>query len=228
MSRRIRTAAVIVASGSGNRFGGCKQIEPLRGKTVLDWSLTAFQNHEAVNEMILVLKPELIPEFRREGYAKLTAVVSGGATRQDSVAAGVFRIHQADLVLIHDGVRPLPGAALISRVITAAEKTGAAVPGIALEDTLKEILKDGSIITRDRTQFFRTQTPQGFKLLLFKDALVKARSKKFTGTDDVSLVERLGCKIERVAGSRKNIKITTPWDLQLAEVLFDLPDGNRV
>jgi 2-C-methyl-D-erythritol 4-phosphate cytidylyltransferase len=222
MEENEGTVAVIVAGGSGRRFGGPKQMATLRGKPLLYWVLEAFQKHAEVDAIVLVLKPELIAEFRSDGYSKLKTVIPGGSTRQESVEAGLNGISRADLVLIHDGSRPFPGPLLISRVIAAARKSGAAFPGISLEDTLKEIQENGRIRTVDRDLFVRSQTPQGFRFHLLKTALKEARNQRFRGTDDVSLVERLGLNVEAVAGERKNIKITTSWDLRLAEVLFDL------
>ncbi len=228
MEENTRTAAVIAAGGSGRRFGGPKQIEILRGKPLLYWSLDAFQNHLDVDEIVLVLKPELIPEFCSSRYSKLKTVVPGGSTRQKSVSAGLNKIREADLVLIHDGARPFISPGLISRVIAAARETGAAFPGISLEDTLKVRRENGRVGTVDRRRYFRAQTPQGFHFHLLKAALEEAGKLGFSGTDDVSLVERFGSEVKVVDGDRKNIKITTPWDLQLAEVLFDLPYGNRI
>lgn len=228
MIKKEEAVAVVVAGGSGKRFGGPKQIENLRGKPLLYWSLAAFQSHPAVNEIILVLKKELIPGFSRRDFPKCTKVLPGGPTRQESVAAGLAAIKRADVVLIHDGARPFPGRELISRVIEAARKTGAAVPGISIEDTLKEKRDDGHIQTVDRRRFFRVQTPQGFRMSLLRKAMETARQRGFSGTDDVSLVEQLGADVEVVEGGRKNIKITSPWDLQLAEVLFEIPDRNRL
>jgi len=228
MIKKDGTVAVVLAGGSGQRFGGPKQIERLRGKPLLYWSLAAFQLHPEVDEIILVLKKELIPGFSRREFTKCTKVLPGGSTRQESVAAGLAAIKRADVVIIHDGVRPFPGRELISRVIQGSRKTGAAVPGISIEDTLKERRGAGHIHTVDRQRFFLAQTPQGFRLPLLRKAMKTARQKGFSGTDDVSLAEQLGAEVEVVEGERKNIKITSPWDLQLAEVLFEISDRNRL
>jgi len=221
-------AAVIAAGGLGRRFGGHKQMENLKGRPLLHWSLEAFQKHPEVDEIILVLKREYIPGFNRDPYPKLKAVVPGGSTRQESVAAGFSVLNPIELVLIHDSARPLIGAGLISRVIAGVRKSGAAVPGIGLEDTLKEADETGIVKTVDRNRYIRAQTPQGFNYYILKAALENAYKQEYWGTDEAYLVERLGRKIAVVPGERKNIKITLPWDIQLAEVLIELPDRNRI
>ena len=123
-----------------------------------------------------------------------------------------------DLVLVHDGVRPLAGPDLIRRVIAAAEETGAAVPVIPVEDTLKEVERGRVRATLDRGRIFRSQTPQGFRYPLLDRALHEADRTGFVGTDEAALVERLGHAVAAVPGEQTNIKITTPADLRTAEV----------
>ena len=124
-------------------------------------------------------------------------------------------------MLVHDGVRPLADGPLIRRVIEAAAATGAAVPVIPLEDTLKEVA--GGIVraTLDRARIFRSQTPQGFQYAVLREALGEAEKAGFYGTDEAALVERLGSGVSAVPGERSNIKITTPEDLRIAEVYLD-------
>ena len=126
-----------------------------------------------------------------------------------------------DLVLVHDGVRPLVGSDLISRVLKAARRFGAACPVIPLDDTIKRVEGDHILHTEDRTKLVRVQTPQGFALDLLKRALEKAREVGFAGTDESSLVERLGEDVKLVPGDGRNIKITTPEDIKIAEALLD-------
>ncbi len=194
----MSTAALVVAAGEGRRFGGPKQFAYLKGQPVLEWTLANFETH---------------PDIHR-----------GGERRQDSVWQG-FRLLDAartKLVLVHDGARPLAGADLISRVLAAASGKGAAVPVVPVEDTLKETA-DGRIMgTPDRPRRVRAQTPQGFRYDVLLRALEAARADRFYGTDEAQLVERLGDEVAAVEGDPRNLKITTPLDLVIAEALLDV------
>lgn len=216
-------AAIIVAAGAGKRFGRMKQFVYLRGKPVLEWTLERFQSHEEVGSIVLVLPDEQDRKHYQLRYSKIVDVVRGGEERQDSVWQG-FRLLDgaaAGLVLIHDGARPLVDAPLISRVIAEARAGGAAVPVVPLEDTVKEV-EDGRIVgTLDRSRNFRIQTPQGFLYPVLKKALDAARHDRFYATDEAALVERVGLPIRAVEGDPRNIKITTPLDLKIAEALLD-------
>lgn len=221
--KRASVIAIIVAAGEGKRFGFSKQFALLRKKPVLEWCLDKFEAHKQVKEIVLVLKDETKGiEFLRR-YRKVVAVAKGGDKRQDSVLAGFSQIspERAEIVLVHDGVRPLVESDLISRVINRTLEQGAAVPVIPVEDTLK--LVEGRQIsqTLDRSRLFRVQTPQGFSYSVLKEALDSAREANFYGTDEASLVERIGKEIFVVQGDPKNIKITTPLDLRVAEALLD-------
>jgi len=216
-------SAIIVAAGSGTRFGEPKQFAYLRAKPVLEWTLERFQAHPGVGALVLVLPDENDLKHYRLRYPKIVDIVRGGERRQDSVWQG-FRILSAagpEIVLVHDGARPLVPAELITRVIEAARAGGAAVPVLAVEDTLKEV-RDGTVgVTVDRTNLFRAQTPQGFRYDVLKKALDAARHDRFFGTDEAALVERIGLPVTAVAGDPRNIKITTPVDIPLAEALLD-------
>jgi len=215
--------AIIVAAGSARRFGSPKQFAPLRGKAVLAWSLDAFESHPRIGAIVIVLPEETMDRDLKAGRKKVTAVVAGGEQRQDSVFQGFLRVdpRRTDIVLVHDGARPLVTAELIGRVIEGAEKIGAAVPVLPLEDTVKEV-KEGVVVrTLDRTALARVQTPQGFALDVFKRALDRARADGFTATDDAALVERLGLPVAAVRGEARNIKITSPGDIRRVEALLD-------
>jgi len=149
--------------------------------------------------------------------------VRGGDRRQDSVWQGFRLLATAapEVVLVHDGARPLVTAGLISRVIAAARADGAAVPVLAVEDTIKEVREGRVAATIDRTFLARAQTPQGFRYDILKRALDAARKDRFTGTDEAALVERAGLPVTAVAGDPRNIKITTPVDIPIAEALLD-------
>lgn len=217
------TSAIIVAAGAGRRFGEPKQFAYLRAKPVLEWTLERFEAHPEVGAVVLVLPDEQDLKHYRMRYAKIIDIVRGGEKRQDSVWQG-FRLLTAsapEVVLVHDGARPLVDADLISRVIAAARADGAAVPVLPLEDTIKEV-RDGRIAaTVDRTLLARAQTPQGFRYDVLKKALEAARRDRFYGTDEAALVERVGLAVTAVAGDPRNIKITTPIDIPIAEALLD-------
>ncbi|MGZ5439560.1 MAG: 2-C-methyl-D-erythritol 4-phosphate cytidylyltransferase [Candidatus Aminicenantales bacterium] len=217
------TATIIVAAGAGKRFGEMKQFAYLRAKPVLEWTLERFQAHPEVEAVALVLPDEQDLKHYRMRYAKIVDIVRGGEKRQDSVWQG-FRILTAsapEVVLIHDGARPLVDAGLISRVIAAARADGAAVPVLPIEDTIKEV-RDGRVAgTVDRTLLAGAQTPLGFRYDVLKTALAAARRDRFYGTDEAALVERVGLPVTAVAGDPRNIKITTPIDIPIAEALLD-------
>ncbi len=219
-----RVTALVVAAGAGRRFGGRKQFAVLRGRPVVEWALEAFQAHGAVDDIVLVLPDEKDGERYRDRFGKISSVVRGGRRRQDSVLEG-FRAVAADragIVLVHDGARPLVSPALIGRVIAGALQCGAAVPVVPLEDTVKEIRDDRIAATVGRASLVRAQTPQGFLHGLLQQALETARKDGFSGTDESMLVERLGVPVIQVEGDPRNLKITTPLDLRIAEALVDV------
>lgn len=218
------TSAIIVAAGAGKRFGEMKQFAYLRAKPVLEWTLEKFEAHAEVDAVVLVLPDEQDLKHYRMRYAKIVDIVRGGDRRQDSVWQG-FRIIGAaapEVVLVHDGARPLVGADLISRVIAAARADGAAVPVLPVEDTIKEV-RDGRVAgTLDRTLLVRAQTPQGFRYDVLKKALEAARRDRFYGTDEAALAERIGIPVTALPGDPRNIKITTAVDIPIAEALLDV------
>lgn len=218
-----RVTVIIVAAGEGERFGAPKQFVPLSGKPVLEWSLESFETHVQVAEIILVLTSDVQKKEYMERYKKVTHVVAGGARRQDSVVAGFNQVDpsETEYVLIHDGVRPLINHALISRIVGAAKESGAAIPVISVEDTVKLVEGDRILETLDRTKIRRVQTPQGFSYQVLRSALDRARDDNFYGTDEASLVERIGGTVSLVEGDSNNIKITTPDDIRIAEALSE-------
>jgi len=214
---------IVVAAGEGKRFGSTKQTAALKGKTVLEWCLEAFEQSRSINQVILVLRRDMRGDFFKTQFSKISDIVVGGKKRQDSVTAGFQKIEPggAEIVLVHDGVRPLVGEDLIIRVIEAAEKFGAAVPAIPIKDTVKR--SDGRWIlqTEDRSMLYRTQTPQGFQFEILEKALRTAKEQNLDGTDESSLVENMGIQVSLVPGDPENIKITTPLDLKIMEALLE-------
>lgn len=221
--KRASVIAIIVAAGAGRRFGFSKQFALLRERPILERCLDKFEAHEQIKEIVLVLKDETQKEMLFRRYRKIRAVAKGGKKRQDSVLAGFSQIdpERAEIVLVHDGVRPLVESDLISRVIDRTLERGAAVPVIPVEDTIKLIEDKQVRQTLDRSRLFRVQTPQGFSYSVLREALDSAREAGFYGTDEAALVERIGKEVSVVRGDPRNIKITTPLDLRLAEALLE-------
>jgi 2-C-methyl-D-erythritol 4-phosphate cytidylyltransferase len=199
----------------------------LLGRPVLSHTLAAFDECLAVDEIVVVVHPDRVDEYRREavdpiGSAKVTAVVGGGATRQESVAAGLAAVPaDASVVIVHDGARPLVAPALITRALAALE----AEPGLAgvvvghpSYDTMKIVGSDGLVTdTPDRAALWAAQTPQVFRADVLRNAYAAAAAGGYGGTDDASLVERTGGAVRMVTGPRNNIKITVSEDVLLAE-----------
>ena len=217
-------SAVIVAAGSSSRMGGMDKLSaPLAGSTVIAHTIRAFQVSGEVDEIVLVLrkgaeKPALAGA---SGCDKLSRVVHGGDTRTDSSYAGVMACDpKAEIILIHDGARPLVTGEVIRNAVEGARKFGAAVPVTPVTDTVK-VGKDGfAASTPDRSTLFAAQTPQAFRAELIKAALQDAVDNQLSLTDDCAAVERLGMRVKLVDGDARNRKITLPSDLALAEELY--------
>ena len=223
------TYALIVAAGRGARFGGTlpKQYLALGGTSVLRHAVAAFAAHPRIAGVLVTIRPEdrALFDHAVSGVSVL-APVPGGAERQDSVRLGLEALaaHKPDRVLIHDGARPFPDAALIDRVIDGLDRASAAIPGLALGDTIKRV-EDGHIVeTVDRSQLWRAQTPQGFHF----DAILAAH-RQMAGrvlTDDAAVAEAAGIAPLIVAGSEENLKVTTIEDLAAAERLLAAGQGD--
>lgn len=220
--------AVVVAAGSSTRMGGGvdKQFLEIRNKPVLQHTLSVFEETTAIVGTVLVAPPEKVPEYsaaalEKWGLTKLLAVVPGGSERQQSVWNGLLAVpFSCEIVLVHDGARPLVAAEEISRVIAAARENRAATLAVPVKDTVKEADEKGFVTsTPDRKKLWLTQTPQGFSYPLLLEAHRRfARCE--VATDDASLVEAMGHPVKLIPGSYRNIKITTPEDLLIAEVLM--------
>jgi 2-C-methyl-D-erythritol 4-phosphate cytidylyltransferase len=222
-NRRQKIGAVIVAAGLSQRMGGVdKMFTLLGGEPVLVRVIDVFQKCEAVDQVVVVLSEssfkhgrELIAE---RGWSKVTDVCAGGARRQDSVLAGLNQLGGCGWVVIHDGARPLVTAGLVERGLEAAKETGAAIAAVPVTDTIKVAGEDRIVCeTPSRQNLWAVQTPQVFSLDIIAEAYKRAIGNV---TDDASLVERAGYKVKLYMGSYDNIKITTPDDLVLAEVLW--------
>ena len=217
--------AVIVAAGNASRMGGIdKVMAPLAGEPMIRRTVRAFQNSEIVREIVVVTRPDLMEEITQlcKDYPKVTAVIEGGRTRQDSVEAGLAEISdKVKVVAIHDGARPLITDAVIDRSVRAGSTYGAAIPTVPVKDTIK-MVKGGLVTdTPERSHLQAVQTPQVFDIDLLKAALKKTYDDEVAITDDSGAVEYIGMKVKVVAGDERNIKITTPLDLKIAEVLLE-------
>ena len=223
----MRNAAIIVAGGRGVRASGPggtpKQYLYLAGKTVLERSLAAFLDHQAIEfvQPVIPADDEAAYEEAVAGLSspKLLKPVSGGQTRQRSVLAGLraLQAHSPYNVLIHDAARPFISQAVISRVIDSLKENTACLAALPVSDTLKAEEAGRVVRTVSREGLWRAQTPQAFSLALLRRAHQQAAAEGYRATDDAMLVERLGRPVKMVLGSRMNIKITTPEDLALAE-----------
>lgn len=220
-----RCGAVIVAAGSASRMGGIdKVMAPLGGKPMVARTVAAFQSCDAIGEIVIVTRPDLIRPISAlcAGMDKVRAVVAGGSSRQESVGLGLNALSKnVELAAIHDGARPLITEAVIDRTVRAANSYGAAAPAVPVKDTIK-VVKGGLVEkTPERATLQGVQTPQVFDFDLLRGALKKAQEEKAALTDDCSAVERLGMQVKIVEGDERNLKVTTPMDLKIAEMLLE-------
>ena len=218
-----RCGAVIVASAS--RMGGIdKVMASLGGTPMVARTAAAFQNCDAIAEIVIVTRPDLIRPISAlcAGMDKVRAVVAGGSSRQESVWLGLNALSEdIQLAAIHDGARPLVSNLVIDRTVRAANSYGAAAPAVPVKDTIK-VVKGGLVEkTPERATLQAVQTPQVFDFDLLRGALKKAEEEKAAVTDDCSAVERLGMKVKIVEGDERNLKVTTPMDLKIAEMLLE-------
>lgn len=227
----IKAVAVIPSAGMGLRLGGRKKnYLEIAGRPVIAHTLSAFEKSPSVKGVVLVVPASDVGYcessiVRKFGFKKVLNVIPGGKERQDSVACALEVLGGGegdwDMVLVHDGARPLVTPDLIERTLKAAYHSGAAVAAVGLKDTVKEVADDGTVKgTVERDKLRAAQTPQAFRLGLLKEAYANAASEGVAATDDSSLVERLGEKVEVVEGSYENIKITTEEDVEVAESLL--------
>jgi 2-C-methyl-D-erythritol 4-phosphate cytidylyltransferase len=222
MPDRRRVAVLVPAGGIGTRLGTRtpKQFLRLGGATILAATLRHFTGHPAVSAIVIaapaahVARTRALVAGRRRPAVE---VVPGGATRQDSVWCALQAAPaDADIVLVHDAVRPFISRALIDAVIAAAATHGAAICALPIAETVKRVRDDVVETTLDRVGLWAVQTPQGFRAALLREAHEKARRDALVGTDDAMLVERLGHPVRVVTGLAANVKITTPEDLRRA------------
>ena len=247
----MKVFVIVPAAGLGTRMAApsaakarkqtrTKQFKELGGVPILVHTLRKFVETPAVYEIIVALRQGEIAGFRAqvekefpEILNKRLQLVEGGEHRQDSVASALGRTaaDAEDIVLVHDAVRPFVTPGIIANVIESANKHGAAIAGWPAVDTVKQVERtaDGALIkaTIPRASVVMAQTPQGFRYKLLKKAFDDAVADGFLGTDEASLLERAGLPVVVVMGSHRNIKITTPADMELAEFYLKHGDGNK-
>ena len=204
-----------------------KQFLTLGGQPLLVHSLRALDASDAIAAIVLAVPPSETDYCRTEivsryGFKKVQQVVAGGEERQDSVRLGLEAVGaDADIVLVHDAVRPFLTADMIARVVAAAAKHGAAIVAIPMRDTVKRVGAGGLIEeTVDRKPLWLAQTPQAARRALLQDAHHKAQREGFRGTDEAQLIERMGHRVAIVEGSTENIKVTRPEDLMIGEAIL--------
>ena len=223
--------AIVVAAGKGTRLSGVrpKQFLEIGGVPIIIHTLRQFERSQQIDEIIAVLPPEETANFlsfaQDFGLKKVSRAVAGGATRAQSVLRGLRTISEAEIVAVHDGVRPLVTPDEIDATVLAARANGAAILTSSVADTIKEIENDRVMRTLLRANLRRALTPQCFRYDILKRAYNQLNEVESSGmelTDDSMLVERLGVEIVAIAGSARNIKITSVEDLAIAEVLLKL------
>ena len=220
-----KCGAVIVAAGTASRMGGIDKImAQLRGEPMIARTVRTFQNCDAISEIVIVTREDLIVPISNlcAGMEKVKAVVVGGKSRQESVNLGLNTLsNKIKLVAVHDGARPLITWQVIDRAVRAANSYGAAAPAIPVKDTIKVV--QGGVVknTPDRATLQAVQTPQVFDFDLLRGALKKAEADGAQVTDDCSAVELMGMSVKIVEGDERNIKVTTPMDLKIAEMLLE-------
>jgi 2-C-methyl-D-erythritol 4-phosphate cytidylyltransferase len=225
----MNVVVLIPAAGMGRRMGAAvnKQYLPLNDRPILAHTIALFDNHPRVDRIHVIIPAAEMAQCRAEvlepcGFRKVGELIAGGAERQDSVRNGLLACgaETDDIVLIHDGVRPLLPATLVDRIVGRVMADGACVVGVPVKDTIKQV-RDGRITgTPDRRFLWQAQTPQAFRFGQILRAHEQAVEDGFCGSDDASLVERLGLPVGIVEGSYRNIKITTPEDLLLARAFL--------
>ncbi len=228
----METTVLVPAAGMGRRMGASmnKQYLQLGGRPILARTLELFQSHPAITHIYLIIPADEIDYFKTEvltgmALTKLARIVPGGKERQDSVRNGLQQLQidqiKADsVVMVHDGVRPLFNPDLITTLVETAVLAGGAVVGVPVKDTIKEVEGELIVKTPDRSRLWQIQTPQAFRFELLLRAYQQAGRDDFSGTDDASLVERLNVPVRMISGDYRNIKITTPEDLVIAEAFL--------
>jgi len=223
--RKASVSAIILAAGQSRRMGGGDKIwASLGGRPLIAHTLAVFQHCPSIHRIVLVLtegREKLGHSLVKSAYlTKVAAVCTGGAERPDSVRAGLAALDPCEWVVVHDGARPLVSRQLIDQGLAAARETGAATCAVPAHDTIKLVSEQGLVEkSLDRRRLWLVQTPQVFRYEILAEAH-RAAARQPSASDDATLVERLGHPVKVYMGSYHNLKVTTPDDLLLAEVLM--------
>jgi 2-C-methyl-D-erythritol 4-phosphate cytidylyltransferase len=226
----MKVIALIPAAGMGKRMGAeiNKQYLLLAGKPILSHTLQIFEDAPFVDDIFVIVPEAEIPYcmehvVERHGFAKVRAIVAGGAERQHSVMNGLRAatlVGDDDVVLIHDGVRPFVSARVLERAVEVARLHDGALVAVPVKDTIKVVVDGVVKATPAREELWQAQTPQAFRYSVIMAAHEIAAAERYLGTDDAALVEWMGKDVHIVMGDYRNIKITTPEDLVLAEAFL--------
>lgn len=226
---KMKIVALVAAAGKGRRMNSriSKPFIPISGKPILAYTIDKFEKCKSIDKIYLIVSPEEKEICHknillRYNFSKVQELVDGGDTRQDSIYNGLKALDKdTDIVVIHDGARPLIEEIIIQDSIEKAQKYGAAITAIPIKDTVKKSKKNFYINkTLNREEIWRAQTPQTFKYDIILSAYHQAYKDNYLATDDSAIVERYGHKVKLIIGSEENIKITTPFDLIVAEVFL--------
>lgn len=223
----MNIGVIVASAGQSKRLGHNKVLMELRGKPVLLFSLEKFIKLSSLSELVIVIRPQDEEDVRsilsKAGISEsIVKIIHGGKERQDSVYRGLMALTSSDIVMVHDGARPFISYELIVKLIEEVEIHPAVIPALPVKETIK-VVKDGYVeSTLKRELLWSVQTPQVFRYKILLEAYEKAYQDKFYGTDDASLVERLGYKIRVIEGEYTNLKITTKEDLLLAHRYLEL------
>ncbi|EMA6344632.1 2-C-methyl-D-erythritol 4-phosphate cytidylyltransferase [Bacillus cytotoxicus] len=214
---------IIPAAGQGKRMGAGKNklFLLINEVPIIVHTLRAFEKDEACEKIIMAINEQERSDFealiQKYDIRKNVQFIQGGAERQDSVYNALQYVKETEYVLVHDGARPFVTNKMIHEVLIVAKEKGASVCAVPVKDTIKKVVNDAVFETVERSQLRAVQTPQGFSVSLLLEAHQSAKQSCFLGTDDASLVERIGKEVGVVEGSYYNIKVTTPEDLLIAE-----------
>lgn len=235
MSRAIlgdMLAAIVTAAGSGTRFGGEKILAPVLGTPLIHHTIRRIRRIEGIGPIVLVLPPDRLgPILEKYGgglaMRGVTEFVAGGATRQESVGNGLAAVPaRTEIVLVHDAVRPLFSVSAADRAVAAARETGAAIVAVPARDTLKRVDDEQRIaMTVPREEIWQAETPQVATRDLLEEAYRRAAEDGFTGTDEASLLERIGVTVSVVRGDPWNVKVTEKEDVRIVTALLEEEGG---
>ena len=221
----MKITAIIPAAGDGERFGEKKQLKLLNGRPLIFHTIQPFVKSELINEIIVVVPKDNVNQLSRDFKSTITSkkieVVEGGETRQQSVYNGLrISDEESELICVHDGVRPFLTLALIEKVIKASMEHDGAILAAPSTDTIKKVMGDQILETLPRETIWRAQTPQVFSKPALKEAIQIAIDEKLEGTDEASILEKIGYQIGFFEGSSLNIKITTKEDWIFAKAIY--------